>query len=73
MTTPRIISNRALGLEVTMPIWVEQKLTELTAKYLSGEVDKEKLLRLRSEMKQLGLENIFPATIAESLSGEIHK
>ena len=67
------ILRDALGLEVTMPVWVEQKLAELTDKYLSGEVDKEKLLRLRSEMKQLGLENIFPATIAESLGGEIQK
>lgn len=63
--TANEILRDVLGLDFTMPIWVESRLSELVARYSDREFSQETLTQLRSEMAALGLANQIPQTIAE--------
>jgi len=46
-----------------MPIWVEDKLNEIVAKYSKESITKEKFTQMRNELKEMGLEKIMPEAV----------
>ncbi|MDZ8237601.1 MAG: AAA family ATPase [Nostoc sp. ChiQUE01a] len=63
------ILRDVLGLDNTLPIWVESRIQEITQKYLTGEVTSEKLSKLKEEMSSLGLGHLFPTTANQVFKG----
>jgi len=59
------ILREVLGLEFTMPVWVESELETLVEKYSNREFTNETLAELRIEMGTLGLSKHAPQTIAK--------
>lgn len=62
--TANEILRDVLGLEFTMPIWVESKLEGLVERYSNKEFTEETLAALRAEMNMLGLGKHVPKTIS---------
>lgn len=58
------ILRDVLGLEFTMPVWVQTELEEIVSKYSELEFTNESLAEMRVEMAALGLEKMVPQTIA---------
>ena len=58
------ILREVLGLDHTKPLWVERKITELVDKYSGGEFTEHDLSTLRTEMKSLQLDHLFPETLS---------
>ena len=52
-----------LGLESTLPIWVEDKFKEIFSKYNEADFTSENLNSMREELKEYGLENLAPELI----------
>lgn len=63
------ILRDVLGLEFTMPIWVERRLEEIVERYSSLQVTEETLRALRKEMEALGLDHLFPQAVSDILDG----
>lgn len=61
------ILQDVLGVPFTMPIWVENRLNEITSKYSKLEINEESLKKLRGELKELGFEDLMPQAITEVL------
>jgi predicted ATPase len=59
------ILRDVLGLEFTMPLWVENRLEEVVNEFENKEISKESLSELRREMTNLGMERYIPDTIAK--------
>lgn len=57
------ILDEVLGVAFTMPIWVEDKLNEIVAKYSKESITKEKFTQMRNELKEVGLEKIMPEAV----------
>ncbi len=57
------ILDEVLGVSFTMPIWVEDKLTEIIEKYTQKDMSKEDFTSLRGELQMLGLEKLVPQAI----------
>ncbi|KKW41721.1 MAG: ATP-dependent endonuclease of the OLD family-like protein [Candidatus Magasanikbacteria bacterium GW2011_GWA2_56_11] len=57
------ILDEVLGVAFTMPIWVEDKLNEIVAKYSKESITKEKFTQMRNELKEMGLEKIMPEAV----------
>jgi predicted ATPase len=58
------ILRDVLGLEFTLPLWVEHRLDEVVARYANRPIDDESLRALRAEMTELGLGHLFPEAVA---------
>jgi hypothetical protein len=58
------ILRDVLGVPVSAPEWAEEKLDSLVESYLSQEITEDLLIKIRTEMGQLGLEELFPKAIA---------
>jgi predicted ATPase len=58
------ILRDVLGLEYTIPIWVETKLEELLTEFESSDFTTETIKSLRSRMEALGFSRYVPETIA---------
>jgi energy-coupling factor transporter ATP-binding protein EcfA2 len=58
------ILREVLGVPVSMPIWVEDKLNEITGKYSSAEINETNFNAMRSELEEIGLENLVPQAIS---------
>jgi hypothetical protein len=58
------ILRDVLGLQFTMPLWVEQRLDAIVSEFGQDDLTKESLNRLRQKMTELGLEQYIPDTIA---------
>ena len=58
------ILRDVLGLAHTKPVWVEEKIDALIEKYSSRTLTKSDLVELRSEMKNLRLDHLFPETLS---------
>jgi predicted ATP-dependent endonuclease of OLD family len=56
-----------LGVEFTMPLWVEDKLKKITEKYSKDTLTEANLTQIRSELKELGLEDLMPQTLINIL------
>jgi hypothetical protein len=61
------ILRDVLGVPVTAPVWVEQYLTDLAARYQERSPSNDQILELRSELVSAGLEEFAPQTIADLL------
>ncbi|WP_162147740.1 AAA family ATPase [Hydrogenophaga sp. PBL-H3] len=59
------ILRDVLGLDFTMPVWVETKLEGLVARYSERDFTSEIVTELRREMDELGLAKHAPQTIAK--------
>ena len=57
------ILNDVLGVSFTMPIWVENYLEEIVAKYSSKDMSADDFNALRNELKDIGLEKLMPHAI----------
>jgi hypothetical protein len=57
------ILDEVLGVAFTMPIWVEDKLNEIVAKYSQENITKEKFDQMRNELKEVGLGKIMPEAV----------
>ena len=58
------ILREVLGLKHTKPVWVEQKIDALIARYNLPNLTDRDLIELRNEMKELGLGHLFPETVS---------
>ncbi|KEF41093.1 MAG: hypothetical protein ER33_13285 [Cyanobium sp. CACIAM 14] len=58
------ILRDVLGLQFTMPIWVEGRIDDIIARYRAKEFTAGTMSELRSEMEGLGLGRMVPPTIA---------
>ncbi|MDA2922900.1 AAA family ATPase [Patescibacteria group bacterium AH-259-L07] len=61
------ILREVLGVPFSMPIWVEDKLNEITGKYSSAEINEANFNAMRGELAEMGLESLVPQTISEIL------
>lgn len=60
------ILDEILGVSFTMPLWAEEKLTEITSKYFKKDaLKKEDLIALRNELKEAGLEKLMPEAVSK--------
>ena len=59
------ILNEVLGVPFTMPIWAEDALNRIVAKYASEEVSEEMVDKMREEFKAEGLEGLMPMAISK--------
>lgn len=67
------ILNEVLGVPFTMPIWVENSLNEIVSKYTNINLTKDSFLKMRVELKELGLENLMPLALEKSIGIESDK
>jgi hypothetical protein len=63
------ILDEVLGVSTTMPIWVEDKLQAILAKYSLRTIAPEDLMRLRGDLAEIGLEKLMPSAITAVLGG----
>lgn len=61
------ILNEVLGVPFTMPLWVESSLNEIVNKYSKTDIDQNTFDKMRSELKEIGLEELMPEAIKKSL------
>jgi predicted ATPase len=64
------ILRDALGLEFTLPLWVEEKLEDIIARYASLPADETRLVALRVEMSELGMSHLFPQAVSSVLKND---
>jgi hypothetical protein len=57
------VLHQVLGVPFTMPIWVEEKLQKIIAKYISKGFSEKDVERLKLELDELGMGNLFPGAI----------
>lgn len=62
--TANEILREVLGLEFTIPIWVENRLENLVEEYSNKDFTRDTLTTLREEMTSLGLGKHLPQTIS---------
>lgn len=63
------ILRDVLGLETTMPLWAEDKLSEIARKYSELDFTSDTISALRGELAALGMEEALPSTIGDLLGG----
>lgn len=59
------ILREVLGVPFTMPIWVEEKLRQITEKYSASEINQETFQNMRIELTEIGLDNLMPDAISQ--------
>jgi hypothetical protein len=62
------ILNEVLGVPFTMPLWVEAKLNEIVAKYSQQEISENTFDSMRSDLKEIGLEELMPEAMKKTLN-----
>jgi predicted ATPase len=62
--TSNEILRDVLGLEFTLPLWVEHRLDEVVSRYQATPITDDSLRMLRAEMNTLGLGHLFPEAVA---------
>lgn len=63
------ILDEVLGVSFTMPIWAEEILKSIIAKYQGQSVDEINFSTLRQELNQVGLEHLVPHAIDGIMRG----
>lgn len=58
------VLREVLGVPVTVPIWVENELTEIVKKYSTQSVDETFFEKMREELKDKGLEEYMPKAVS---------
>jgi predicted ATPase len=59
------ILRQVLGVDITIPIWAEEKIRQLVHKYSERDFSRELVAELRIEMRSLGLDVHTPQAIAQ--------
>jgi AAA15 family ATPase/GTPase len=57
------ILRDVLGIQTTIPMWVEHKLNEIVRKYSSEDMTINKMNEMRKELVEYGFEKLIPETI----------
>ena len=63
-STSAAILRDVLGVEATIPEWVETDLGNLVAEFRDQPVNDESLAKLRAELDRLGFSELYPSTVA---------
>lgn len=58
------ILREVLGVPVTMPVWVENEIKEISSKYAGEPLSENLFERMRHEMSLQGLENLMPDAVS---------
>jgi len=61
------ILRQVLGLPNTMPIWVEQRIEQITEKYASVSLNESVLQAMKEDLSQIGLADLLPETLTRVL------
>lgn len=61
------ILNEVLGVSFTMPIWVENTLNDIVKKHSGQEMNENLFEKMRNELKEVGLEDLMPLAIKDTL------
>ena len=64
------ILREVLGVEATTPEWVSDELGRIAHKYKDFEITNELLVRIRTELKEIGYGDHYPSVLAELVSGK---
>ena len=67
--TSNAILRDVLGIESTMPVWVENILENIITKYSNIEFNQEILEGLKEELSSIGLSDYIPETIIKVVKG----
>lgn len=67
------ILREVLGIPTTMPIWVENKLSDIVKKFSIMEFSEQNFDLLRKEMAEIGFEKLIPDTIAKVVEDGVDK
>lgn len=65
--TSNEILRDVLGLDFTLPIWVEKRLDSIVEEFSGKDLTSENFNELRQQMRDIGLEKFVPDTIARIL------
>lgn len=57
------ILDEVLGVSVTIPMWAENELDEIAAKFEASELTQASVDRLRMDLKKAGLSQFFPEAV----------
>lgn len=57
------ILDEVLGVSVTIPMWAENELDEISAKFEASELSQESIDRLRLDLRQAGLSQFLPEAV----------
>ena len=71
LLTPDEVLREALGLEVTMPVWVEEKLDAIIERNNGDLLESGRYEALRDELREAGLAQLLP-TATSRLLGDAH-
>jgi predicted ATPase len=58
-----------LGVPHTLPVWAHVRLQEVLAQFTQQPLSEDSLIALRKRMADLGLEHLFPSTLARVVEG----
>jgi predicted ATP-binding protein involved in virulence len=61
------ITRDALGVPITLPIWVEEKLETIIDKYKESEINDQLLVNLRKDLDEINLGKYVPLTLTKIL------
>ena len=70
LLTPDEVLREALGLDVTMPVWVEEKLGEITSRHQDTLVGDGGFESLRDDLDAAGLGRLLPSATARILESQ---
>jgi predicted ATPase len=62
--------RRVLGLDTTIPLWVEERVREVISNFPTSNATKEDFEQLRQEMIEIGLRDEFPNAVDSLLQGD---
>lgn len=60
-----------LGVPVTLPIWIENKVDNITEKYKDTELTPESYLKLKNDLSKVGLDDYMPQALSSLNRGDI--
>ena len=64
------ILNEVLGVPFTMPIWAENALIDIVARYKTIELTSDSVDAMRNELQKLGLESVMPLALNSILDND---
>ena len=64
------ILREVLGLNATIPEWVEEELANVIARYRERDISQDVLTEFRRELSQIGCEELYPDALAALTEGQ---
>jgi len=61
------ILREVLGVSVTLPYWVEDRINKIVDKYSEIVMNSETISNLRDEMREIGMDKLLPETLGKIL------